>query len=152
MTHCQWTFRNGTLHLKGPDGLTATQQGFLSRRCEALLSTDPSTLLSEDRYLLEIDFDSLADGPASEQQTWLSEMDAARCVARFADVGYTDAILDNPDTHISAPVDTEGSVVEHSDCSISQILEEVEPLSCNPLMAQVVALGVWKRKEFVRCY
>lgn len=69
------------------------QQGFLSLRCKALLWTDPSTLLSEDRYLLEIDFDALADGPASERQTWLSEMDAAHCAARFADVGYTDAIF-----------------------------------------------------------
>jgi hypothetical protein len=81
ITHRQWTFWNGTIHLKGPDGLTEAQQGFLSCRCEALLWTDPSTLLLEDRYLLDLDFGALAYGPASERQTWLSELDAARCAA-----------------------------------------------------------------------
>lgn len=133
ITHRQWTFRNGTVHLKGPDGLTEAQQGFLSRRCEALLWTDPSTLLAEDRYLLDVDFDALADGPASERQTWLSEVDAARCAARYADADYTDTILDAPDPLLAPPIDTEGSirfrrrrrrrsgVIEHIDCSISQI-------------------------------
>ena len=65
ITHCQWTFRNGTVHLRGPDGLTAAQQTSLANKCEALLWTDPSTLLSEDRYLLEIDFEELGDASAS---------------------------------------------------------------------------------------
>ncbi len=32
ITHRQWTFWNGTVHLKGPDGLTVAQQGFLLQR------------------------------------------------------------------------------------------------------------------------
>jgi hypothetical protein len=37
ITHRQWTFRNGTVHLKGPDGLTVVQQRSLADKCEALL-------------------------------------------------------------------------------------------------------------------
>eukprot|EP00956_Cyclotella_meneghiniana_P038852 scaffold161128_cov129-Cyclotella_meneghiniana.AAC.1 len=48
ITHRQWTFRNGTVHLKGPDGLSPRQTTALVRRCEDLLWTDPSTLLDED--------------------------------------------------------------------------------------------------------
>lgn len=81
ITHCQWIFCNGTVHLKGPDGLTAAQQRSLANKCEALLWTDPSTLLSEDRYLLEVDFEELGEASASSRQMWLAEMDAARCVA-----------------------------------------------------------------------
>jgi hypothetical protein len=140
ITHRQWTFRNGAVHFKGPDGLTVAQQGFLSCRCEALLWTDPSTLLSEDRYLLDVDFEALADGPASERQTWLAEMGAAQCAARFADTGFTDAILDEPNPNLFCPVDTEGSirfrrrwrrrsgVIEHIECSISQTRKRWNPI------------------------
>jgi hypothetical protein len=108
MTHRQWTFRNGTVHLKGPDGLTAAQQRSLARKCEALLWTDPSTLLSEDRYLLDVNFEELGEGSASSRQMWLAEMDAARCAARYADGDYTDAILEEP--RLATPIDTEGSI------------------------------------------
>jgi len=108
ITHRQWTFRNGTVHLKGPDGLTAAQQRSLACKCEALLWTDPSTLLSEDRYLLDVNFEDLGEGSASARQMWLAEMDAARCAATYADGDYTDVILEEP--RIEAPVDTEGSI------------------------------------------
>jgi hypothetical protein len=108
MTHRQWTFRNGTVHLKGPDGLTAAQQRSLARKCEALLWTDPSTLLSEDRYLLDVNFEELGEGSASSRQMWLAEMDAARCAARYADGDYTDAILEEP--RLATSIDTEGSI------------------------------------------
>jgi hypothetical protein len=83
-------------------------------------------------------------GPASERQTWLSEVDAARCMARFEDVGYTDAILDEPDPHLVSPVNTEGSicfrsqrcrrsgVIEHIKCSIPQNWKNWNP-KCVPL-------------------
>jgi hypothetical protein len=89
ITHRQWTFRNGTVHLKGPDGLTVAQQHSLADKCEALLWTDPSTLLSEDRYLLDVNFEELDESSASSRQMWLAEMDAARCAARYADGDYT---------------------------------------------------------------
>ena len=65
ITHCQWTFSNGTVHLRGPDGLTSAQRDLLSRKCEDLLWTDPSTLLEDDRYLLDVDFRTLGAAPAA---------------------------------------------------------------------------------------
>ena len=65
ITHRQWTFCNGTVHLNGPDGLSPTQTKSLARRCEDLLWTDTSTLLDEDKYLLDLDFDDLGDGTAA---------------------------------------------------------------------------------------
>jgi hypothetical protein len=108
ITHRQWTFHNGTVHLKGPDGLMAAQQCSLANKCEALLWTDPSTLLSEDRYLLDVDFEDLGDASASSRQMWLAEMDAAWCAACYADGDYTDVMLEEP--QLDTPVDTEGSI------------------------------------------
>ena len=84
MDFSQWTFRNGTVHLKGPDGLSPTQQNSLARRCEDLLWTYPSSLLDEDKYLLDIDFEDLGDGAADSRQMWISEMEAALAAARDA--------------------------------------------------------------------
>jgi hypothetical protein len=77
ITHRQWTFWNGTIHLRGPDGLTISQRDLLSCKCEDLLWTDPSTLLEDDRYLLDIDFRSLGDAPTATRQAWLAETEAA---------------------------------------------------------------------------
>jgi hypothetical protein len=52
------TFRNGTVHLRGSDGLLQAQQDRLTSCCEELLWTDPSTLLDEDKFLLEIDLNN----------------------------------------------------------------------------------------------
>jgi hypothetical protein len=104
ITHRQWTFCNGTVHLKGPDGLTEAHQRSLADKWEALLWTDPSTLLSEDRYLLDVNFEELGKGSASSRQMWLAEMDAARCATRYADGDILEG------THLKAPVDTKGSI------------------------------------------
>jgi len=106
ITHRQWTYRCGTVHLRGPDGLTTAQRDRLARKCEELLWTDPTTLLDEDKYLLDIDFDELGDAPASTRQAWLSEMEAARLASeqqeQIGSDSWTDMHLD--------PVDTEGSI------------------------------------------
>ena len=80
ITHRQWTFRCGTVHLRRPDGLTSSQRDCLACKCEELLWTDPTTLLDEDRYLLNINFEALGDTSSSTWQAWLSEMEDARCV------------------------------------------------------------------------
>jgi hypothetical protein len=49
ITHRQWTFQNGTVHLKFPDGLIAAQQRSLAYKCDALQWTDPSTLLTAQK-------------------------------------------------------------------------------------------------------
>jgi hypothetical protein len=109
-THRQWTFRNGTVHFKGPDGLTQAQQDRLTCRCEELLWTDPSTLLGEDRYLLEIDFESLGDGPPTARQAWISEMEAARAAARFESCEDIQDDIDDQYHSLPTQVDTEGSI------------------------------------------
>jgi hypothetical protein len=133
ITHRQWTFRNGTVHLRGPDGLTQSQQDRLARRCEELLWTDPSTLLDEDKYLLDIDFEKLGDGPSAARQAWISEMEAARAAACHVTRDELDGDLDEKYGSIPMPVDTEGSIrfrrrrrrqsgiIEYSVYSISRI-------------------------------
>jgi hypothetical protein len=110
ITHRQWTFRNGTVHLRGPDGLTKSQQDALARRCEELLWVDPCTLLEEDRYLLEINFDELGDGSSACRQAWISEMEAARAAASYAASAETDDISPESSPWMPVPVDTEGSI------------------------------------------
>ena len=129
ITHRQWTFRCGTVHLRGPDGLTSSQRDRLACKCEELvLWTDPTTLLDEDRYLLNIHFEALGDAPPlSTRQAWLSEMEAARCVTH-----QNDSIADDP------WIDTRQQMA----CSNS--LKEEKKF----LMAQAVALRAWKRKAF----
>ena len=140
ITHRQWTFRNGTVHLKGPDDLSPRQTTALVRRCEDLLWTDPSTLLDEDRYLLELDFDDLGDGSSASRQMWISEMEAAAAAARTAGLDGADDFVDVPVCAAPAPLDTEGSIrfrrrrrrrsgcIEYIGYSISRVKEEVYPL------------------------
>jgi hypothetical protein len=124
----QWTFGNSTtVHLWGPDG----------RKSEDLLWTDTSTLLEDNRCLLDIDFTSLGDAPAATCQVWLSEVEAVRFAAREDD-GDDSTEGSLSDMHIPALVDTEdcihlrrrrrwqSGIIEHSACSIS-LMEEVTP-------------------------
>ena len=108
--HRQWTFRNGTVHYRGPDGMTMTQQRQLAQKCEDLLWTDPMTLLDDDRALLDIDFSTLGAGPSSNRQLWVSEMEAARCAAQYKRRGTAgqgvSVLSEQPDPTI----DTEGSI------------------------------------------
>eukprot|EP00956_Cyclotella_meneghiniana_P017174 scaffold27740_cov66-Cyclotella_meneghiniana.AAC.1 len=136
ITHRQWTFRNGTVHLKGPDGLSPRQTTALVRRCEDLLWTDPSTLLDEDRYLLELDFDDLGDGTSASRQMWISEMEAAAAAARTAGLEGADDFVGGSYSVAPAPLDTEGSIrfrrrrrrrsgrIEYIGYSISRVKEE----------------------------
>ena len=107
ITHRQWTFRCGTVHLRGPDGLTSFQRSRLAQRCEDLLWTDPSTLLEEDKYLLNLDFEKLGEASSDMRKAWISEMESARCAATLvsSDLADEDFTGDLP-----APVDTEGSI------------------------------------------
>jgi hypothetical protein len=108
ITHPQWTFRNGTVHLRGPDGLTFTQQEALARRCEDLLWTDPLSLLEEDRYLLDIDFTELGNGPSATRQVWISEMEAAAAAARYDAAADGEAAPHYSNNEVL--IDTEGSI------------------------------------------
>ena len=74
------------------------------RNCEALLWTDPSALLDEDKDLLEMDFEDLGAGPAIARQTWIAEMEAALAFAS------AEPVVGEKQTDTEAPVDTEGSI------------------------------------------
>jgi hypothetical protein len=119
------------------------------RRCEELLWTDPSTLLDEDKYLLEIDFESLGDGPATARQAWISEMEAARAAACFESCEDIQDGIDDQYHSLPTQVDTEGSirfrrrrrrrsgVIKHAVCLISQIWKRymllMAPCCCSAL-------------------
>jgi hypothetical protein len=132
ITHRQWTFRCGTVHLRGPDGLTSSQRDRLAQRCEDLLWTDPSTLLEDDRYLLALDFEDIGAAPSDTRQAWISEMEAARCAATYVPGSLDEDMTDD----LPVPIDSEGSirfqrrrrrrslVIERMSCSISR-MEEV---------------------------
>jgi hypothetical protein len=78
-----WIFWCGTVHLRGPDGLTSLQRKRLAQQCEDLLWTDPSTLLDEDRYLFDLDFAAIGKAPSDTRQAWILEIEAARCATGF---------------------------------------------------------------------
>jgi len=42
-----------------------------------LMSTQPSSLLAKDRYLLSEDFHALGEGPAAIRQVWVASMESA---------------------------------------------------------------------------
>ena len=86
---------------------------------EDYLHVDPLTLLSEDRSLLSIDFDSLADSSPADQQTWVAEMESAVSAAAHVRNGSRQALhsryCSGPHTRSSrleetVEVDTEGSI------------------------------------------
>lgn len=108
ITHRQWMYRNGTVHFRGPDGLTSLQQQALVRKCEELLWTDPSTLLSDDQALLSIDFEELGNGNAAGRQVWVSEMESAVAAAQYA--AYGEDAGNSPAEQPDVPIDTEGSI------------------------------------------
>ena len=41
------------------------------------MDTDPADLLSKHRYLMEIDFEALGEGPAAARQNWIGAMESA---------------------------------------------------------------------------
>lgn len=128
----------------------SSQQRALTRHCEDLLWTDPSSLLEENGYFLDVDFNSLGNDPALTWQVWLLEMEAARCAAHY--VSQVDTFVlpaDDNSPDIFAPIETKGSIqchcccclwvglIGHTDWSSSQILEEVAPYGpgcCSALM------------------
>ena len=71
ITHRQWMYRNGSIHIRVRDGMTQAQHHSHMRWCEKLLWTDPTNLLQDDRGLLEVDFEELGSGSAVEVERQL---------------------------------------------------------------------------------
>ena len=110
VTHRQWSYRNGSTHLKVKDGMTMTQHNRLMQRCEELLWTDPSQLLENDQALLDMDFHTLGSGPAIERQLWVSEMEAATAAAQYEKLEQRRRHIASYTTRDPPVVDTEGSI------------------------------------------
>ncbi len=77
LTHCQWLYRNATVHMKVKDSMTAAQHNLILSQMEKCLLIDPADLLVKDRQLLDANFDQLTRGPTSDKLEWLAEMDSA---------------------------------------------------------------------------
>ena len=82
-THKQWLFRNTHVHYKKLDGLTAQQHENLFQRVKDLMLIDPADLLDKHRYLLEVDFGELGEGPTVNRQHWISSMESAITAAEY---------------------------------------------------------------------
>ena len=84
MTHKQWLLRNARVHIKRKGDLTEEEHDKLLKRIEKMMWIDPENLLSEDRHLLEEDFDALGEASALDQQLWVAEMEASLSAAGYA--------------------------------------------------------------------
>ena len=83
MTHKQWLIRNAKVHIKQKGDLTTEEHDNLLKKMETLLWTDPEQLLSDDRHLLDEDFDALGQASALDQQLWVAEVEAAISAADY---------------------------------------------------------------------
>ena len=107
------------MHLQVRGSLSQAQHDHLMDTIEDYIHVDPMTLLPEDRGLLEVDFDGLAESAPVDQETWVSEMDTAVSAAAHVRAGSRQAIHSrfctgpNPRSTVieeSVVVDSEGSI------------------------------------------
>ena len=119
ITHRQWVYQNSAVHLQVRGSLTQAQHDHLMDTIEDYIHVDPMTLLPEDRGLLKVDFDGLAESAPVDQETWVSEMETAVSAAAHVRVGSRQAIHSrfctgpNPRSTVieeSVVVDSEGSI------------------------------------------
>ena len=92
ITHRQWIYCNSTVHHKVHGSLSQAQHDHLMDTIEDYLHVDPMTLLPEDRGLLDIDFDKLAESTVVDQETWVSEMSTAVSAAAHVHNGSCQAL------------------------------------------------------------
>ena len=105
--------------MKVRGGLTQTQHNRLMNTIENYLHVDPMTLLPEDRRLLTVDFDALADAPTVDQETWAAETETAVSAAGHIRDGSRQALQSryfsghNPPLPVideESEIDDEGSI------------------------------------------
>ena len=59
ITHGQWMYRNAVVHERMSDDLTRIEQEDILTRIEEQFNQGANDLEDEDRYLLEVDFETL---------------------------------------------------------------------------------------------
>ena len=84
MTHAQWIFRCITKHHHTKGTKVLAIQEDLMREIERLLDTGVEGVAQEDRWLLEIDQDSLLSYLVEDKQFWLNAVNAAMKAAMHA--------------------------------------------------------------------
>jgi hypothetical protein len=77
ITHKQWVFRNTRIHICLLDGKTESEHNMIMERVSQLLFTDPSNLLPEHRYLLDLDFLELGTSSTTNRQYWIATLESA---------------------------------------------------------------------------
>ena len=84
LIHSQWLYRNSKIHYSSHfGGETVREYEDIMRSISQLVAgTDPDDLLPEDRQLMEVDFNQLAQANSSVRRTWASAMVAAKNVVR----------------------------------------------------------------------
>ena len=92
ITHRQWIYRNSAVHLKVRGSLSQPQHEKLMDTIEDYLHVDPMSLLPEDRRLLTVDLEALAESSPVNQQTWVAEMETAVSAASHIRSGSRQAI------------------------------------------------------------
>ncbi len=80
--HCQWIFRNFTLHDRQWGYLQLNQRRDLLRKLDALIDTPSDDILEESRYLLKLDYSTLYSTSFKRQLYWVLAMKAAHWAGR----------------------------------------------------------------------
>jgi hypothetical protein len=83
-SHCQWIFRNFTLHDKQRGYLRLKHCKDLLRELDKLIDTPSDDIPEESRYLLELDYSKLYNASFERQSYWVLAMKAARRAGRRA--------------------------------------------------------------------
>jgi hypothetical protein len=83
-SHCQWIYRNFTLHDKQQGYLRLQQRKDLLQELDKLIDTPPDEVPEGSRYLLELDYSDLYNAPFERQSYWVLAVRAARRAGRRA--------------------------------------------------------------------
>ena len=77
VSHSQWVFRNTALHGAVRGTIKLQRRHEVLQEIEKLSEVDPEEVAAESRFLLEMDFSTLARAPVERQSYWVYAMKAA---------------------------------------------------------------------------
>ena len=78
ISHKQWLFRNFSLHNRVNGHLRLTHQASVLEEIARLSTCDPDEIPEECRFLLDFEITALDKAPLSQQEYWVSAMQAAK--------------------------------------------------------------------------
>ena len=83
VTHTQWIYRCVLVHDRVTGTLISAHKEELLKEIEHQLSLGPDGLDEQDRFVLDCNFDNLANSPGENQDYWLLAIIAAREASRL---------------------------------------------------------------------